>query len=178
MDKNTIEELCNGRFNPGGATAVYESAGQGISPLACMPKTTAEREAAVADEDLDDEEDSTVETRAEKKERKKTPTRQPPRNYYELLTMIGTYTAWLYVLFGQYCPLYQECHQLYDTLDSDEVENKKNKFNRTKCAQVTWQVIEASRAFFNKVLGPEDFAHGGPWVFPKSNLGRLIKNIQ
>ena len=38
MDKNTIEELCNGMFNPGGATAVYESAGQGISPLACMPK--------------------------------------------------------------------------------------------------------------------------------------------
>ena len=77
FNKNFFDEVTAGRFNPGGAVAVYESAGQGISPLVCLPAGENAAELARADEAVDDD-DNVHETREEKKQRKKTQTRLPP----------------------------------------------------------------------------------------------------
>ena len=46
------------------------------------------------------------------------------------------------------------------------------------CAQITWQVLEKTRLFFNQWLGPNDFTNRGPRIFSTAYLGGLIKDVR
>ncbi len=45
-----------GKLNPGGVVVVFATAGQGISPLACLPTEIDRMEESIADEEIDMEE--------------------------------------------------------------------------------------------------------------------------
>ena len=132
------------KFNPGGAVTVYESAEMGISPLLCLPKNSAE----VKHELMQEEADKLSEGRRTKVEAlrlSKTDPRTPPRNYYKMKLMVGTYASLLFSGFRHQYPLYINLLALYRILDHKVMQEHTEKFTRAKCAQLTWQLLEESR---------------------------------
>ena len=53
----------------------------------------------------------------------------------------------------------------------------KSKFTRIRCAHITWQVLEETRLFYQR-LGPNDFTNRGPRRFPTADLGGLIEDVR
>ena len=54
--------------------------------------------------------------------------------------MLATFAALLWVLFGDVCPLYDQVLQLCRVLKYPSLKAVKSKFNRVRCAQITWKV--------------------------------------
>ena len=53
----------------------------------------------------------------------------------------------------------------------------KSKFTCVRCYQITWQVLEETRMFFDQRLGTNDLKNKGPWIFPTANLGGFIEDV-
>ena len=80
---------------------------------------------------------------------KKSYPRRPPRNWYELKEMLATFSALLWVLFGDVCPLYDQIYKLWRVLYHLSIKAVKSKFTRIRCAHITWQVLEETRLFLS-----------------------------
>ena len=102
---------------------------------------------------------------------KKTDPRCPPRNWYELKDNLATFSALLWVLFGDVCPLYDQILKLWRVLNHPSIKSVKSKFTRIRCAHITWQVLEETRLFFDHRMGPNDFTNKGPRKFPTADWG-------
>ena len=109
---------------------------------------------------------------------KKSDTRRPPRNWYELKEMLATFAVLLWVLFGYVCPLYDQVLKLWKVLNHPLLKVVKSKFTRIRCAHITWQVLKKTRLFFDQRLGPNDFTNKGPRRFPMADLGGFIKYVR
>ena len=109
---------------------------------------------------------------------KKSDPRLPPRNCYELKEMLDKFDAFLWVLFGDVCPIYDQLLKLWSVLKYPSLKAFKSKFTRIRCAHITWQVLEETRLFFGQRLGPNDFRNKGPRRFPADYLGGLIEDVQ
>ena len=105
--KLEIEEMVKTKFNPGGPVAMYESAESGISPLMVIPRNTQESEEEIRREEAEAESQG-ERTQAEALQMKKADPRRPPRNWYELKEMLATFSALLWVFWGDVCPLYSQ----------------------------------------------------------------------
>ena len=92
--------------------------------------------------------------------------------------MLATFDALLWVLFGDVCFLYDQVRKLRRVLNHTYIKAVKSKFTRIRCAHITWQVLEETRLFFNKRLGPYDFTNRGPRRFPTADLGGLIEDVR
>ena len=75
--------MVNKKFNPRGPVAMYESVESGISPSMVIPRTTQEIEEYIRREEVEAESQVTI-TQTEALQMKKSDTRRPPRNWYEL----------------------------------------------------------------------------------------------
>ena len=91
--------------------------------------------------------------------------------------MLATFAALLWVLFGDVFPLYDQVYKLWKVLNNPSIKSVKSKFTRIRCSQVTWQVLEETRLFFDQRLGPNNFTNRGPRIFPTADLGVLIKDV-
>ena len=109
---------------------------------------------------------------------KKSGTRRPPRSWYELKEIIATFSALLWVLLGDVCPLYDQIYKLWRVLNHPSIKAVKSKFTRIRCAQITWKLLEEARPFLNQWLGPNDFTNRGPRRFPIPDLGGLIEYVR
>jgi hypothetical protein len=78
----------------------------------------------------------------------------PPRDYYELCTMLGPYAALLFALFGSGCEFFGAVFNLYNILLSDRVIDIKGCFTVGYCRQIMWGVIEEGHTFFGTQLHP------------------------
>ena len=103
--KQEMEEMAKTKFNPGGPVAMYESTESGISQLMVTPRTTQETEEDIRQEEVEAESQVTR-TQSEALHMKKVDARRLPRNWYELKEMLATFSAFLWVLFEDVCPLY------------------------------------------------------------------------
>ncbi len=59
--------------------------------------------------------------------------------------MMALFVCWLYVLFGGQCELSLDVLVLYQVLASPVFQVKRLLFDKHRCAQITWQVIEQCR---------------------------------
>ena len=109
---------------------------------------------------------------------KKSDTRRPPRNWYELKEMLATFAVLLWVLFGYVCPLYDQVLKLWKVLNHPLLKVVKSKFTRIRCAHITWQVLKKTRLFFDQRLGPNDFTNKGPRRFPMADLEGLTEDVR
>ena len=108
---------------------------------------------------------------------KKTDTRRQPRNWYELKEMLATFAAFLWVLFGDVCPLHDKIYKLWRVLNHPSIKLVKSKFTRIWCSQITRQLLEEARLFFNQRLITNYFTNRGP-RFPTADLGGLIEDVR
>ena len=175
--KLVIEEMVKKKFNPGGPVGMYESEESGISPLLVIPRITQETEEYIMQEEAAAESQGTR-TQEEALQMKKADPRRPPRKWYELKDMLATFSALLWVLFGDVCPIYYQVLKLRRVLNQPSIKVVKSKFIRIRCAHITWKVLEETRLFFDQQLGPNDFTNRGPRRSPTSDLGEFIENLR
>ena len=92
--------------------------------------------------------------------------------------MLATFSALLWVLFGDVCPLYYQVLKLWRVFNHPSLKAVKSKFTMIMCVHITWQVFEETRLFFDQRLGLNDFTNKGAKRFPTSDLGGLIEDVQ
>ena len=92
--------------------------------------------------------------------------------------MLAKFAALSWVLFGDACPLYDKVLKLWRVLNHPSLKTVKSKFTHVRCAQITWQVMEETRLFFDQYLRPNDFTSKGPRIFPTANLGGLVEDVR
>jgi hypothetical protein len=165
-----------GLFNPGGARASYATAEKGISPLPCRPRSSTEVESIIAFQQATNESEANrTLADAMKMSSAEAAPRSPPMDYYDLCTMLGTFAALLFALFGAGCDFFASVFDLYNILISDRVVDIKGCFTSLYCKQITWAVIEEGRTFFGTKLHPSCFTPGykGTIVWPSSLLSKI-----
>ena len=92
--------------------------------------------------------------------------------------MLATFSALLWVLLEDACPLYDKIYKLWRALNQTFIKSVKSKFTRIWCAHITWQVLGETRLFFDQRLGPNDFTNRGPRRSPTADLGGLIEDVR
>ena len=92
--------------------------------------------------------------------------------------MLSTFSALLWVLFGDFCPLYYQLLKICRVLNHPLLKSVKSNFTRVRCSHITWQVLEETRMFFNRWMVPNDFINKGPRRFPTIYLWWLIEYVR
>lgn len=151
-----LKDIVKGLFNPGGARASYATAEKGISPLPCRPRSSTEVESIIAFQQASNDSAANRTLSESLKLGESTP-RSPPTDYHDLCTMLGTFAALLFALFGGRCEFFAAVFDLYKVLISPRVVDIKGCFNSLYCKQITWAVIEEGRTFFGTQLHPRVF---------------------
>ena len=100
---------------------MYESAESGISSLMVIPRTTKEIEEEIRREEAEAKSQGTR-TQVEALQMKKKDPKCPPRNCYKLKEMQAEFAAWLWVLFGDVCPLYDQIYKLWRVLNHPSIK--------------------------------------------------------
>ena len=166
------------KFNLGGGTAVYKSAGAGLSILTCRPVNAAERELAV------EQEEALMESKVNRmleeafKVSSSDP-RHPPTTFHELRLLIATYASLLSVLFGTTCDHFQKVWNLYGIMKDPDVEEKRLDFSAMLCRQIVWAILDDIRGYFNKRLHPDKFRLPKDQIpFPASLLEAIYPNVR
>jgi len=175
-----LKDLIKGLFNPGGARASLATAEKGISPLPCRPRSATEVESLIVFQQATTESEAQRSLQdALKISSSDTAPRSPPNDYHDLCTMLGTFAALLFALFGMGCEFFAAVFHLYNTLISDRVVDIKGCFTPLYCKQITWAVIEEGRTFFGTQLHPRvlatDFVGAIRW--PSSLLSKVCDDV-
>ena len=77
-----------------------------------------------------------------------TKARAPPRTYGELKLAVVTFAAYLWVFWGDKCPLYNNLLILHEILDLKGVQNIKKRLSPTKCRKILWAVHHNTIKFY------------------------------
>ena len=80
--------------------------------------------------------------------------------------ILATYAALLHKISGDHFPLYKNVLLLFRILDHDNMDGQEHQFTRGNFVQLTWQVVEKSRFYFNQKLNPDVFENGGIGSYP------------
>jgi hypothetical protein len=171
----TLREILALRFNPGGTMAELDTADSGLSILICRARSS-ESKTALKRRELAEERTRATRTLAEEEQLgTDSSSTLCPEDYNELLRCLGTYCALLHTLFGRKCAFYKQCFQLWETLESDFVYERRHFFTPLYCRQLVWAIIEEGRAYFSKRLSPDHFIGIDPYDirYPRSTLSEL-----
>jgi len=105
--------------------------------------------------------------------------RAPPNDYHDLCTMVGTFAALLFTLFGVGCELFLAVFHLYKTLISNQVVDIRGCFAPLYCKQITWAILEEARTFFGTQLHPHVLAPGydGIITWPSCLLHKVCDDV-
>ena len=158
-----MKDFVRVQMNPGRARATIANIENGMSMMACRPRSATKVESLVsvaeAVEQSTKNKNRTLQESLQIKITDGTP-RRPPANYHELVTCIGTFACLLYVTFGELCSYFTKVQVIYQILISDRVKDIKWVWNPLKCRQLTWVIIEEGQAFFGTQLHPSVFEQG------------------
>ena len=177
----SIRDIISLKFNPGGTIAEPETAHLGLSILMCRARSAATT-AAIRRYELAAERSKRSRTLAEAEhELTAYDTGMAlPDDYNELLRCLGTYCALLHALFGKKCAFYRHCYQIWTTMNSDYVFDRRTNFSPLFCRQIVWAIIEEGRAYFSQRLSTDDFIvdHPEEVRFPRSSLARIDEYVR
>jgi hypothetical protein len=176
LSDKTIDAVVKLQPNPGDAIPNFDSAGKGLSILACRPKTTAEIE---SERERSAAEKKTTATRTlpEALQLKKGDSRVPAATYDQLRKNVSMFALWNQVLWGARCDFAKKLVEIYQVLLLPSVSGMEHKFTPTLCKQITWAIVHDKCNFFHKRLLPDDFKGDNPPKFPQSLLDDLIPKI-
>jgi hypothetical protein len=172
----TIDAIVKLQPNPGDAIPNFESAGKGLSILACRPKSTAEieseKETAAAEKQT-----KATRTLPEALQLEKGDNRLPATTFDQLKKNISMFTLWNKVLWGGRCDFARKLEEIYQVMLLPAVSGMDHKFTPTLCKQITWAIIHDKCNYFHRRLLPEEFKGDIPPTFPKSLLDDVIPKI-
>ncbi len=177
FDSKFFDDLVALQFNPGGPVVQYQSAGRGMSMLACRSVSAVDAEYA---QDWEEAAAHTMSTcsldELLKTSRKKTAT--PTGSYSELKLNIGTYCGLLRSLFGQNCNYYRELLKIYHVLDRHKCFSIRKAYTKKVCARITWAILDDGRSFFGQTVVAADFAPGARGPRATSYLEAITDSVR
>ena len=157
LDVDVVKAIVDLKFNPGEGVAHLNSAGKGLSILACRAQTTGEikrlkeREEALTATEKTRQLDEFL--RLQKDQR-----RTPADNFLELKNNIATFMGLIWVLFGSECDYYKGLRNIYATMDLRDVMH----FTAEHCRRITWAIIDDGRSYFDNVKRHWTLQRGHP----------------
>ncbi len=167
-----IEDVINLWFNPTDAVSTYRSAKLGILILACRLRGIAETE-RIRDQEHVAEVTRGTRLLNEAIKLTKTNTRLPASTFYELRHNVGTFCAFLFMLFGSKCDYYQKMLNIKKILDDPRIQAIYKTYSITVCRHIVWAIICNGQFIFNKVNLSQDLVSGN-WRDPPRSLLSLI----
>lgn len=172
----TVDAVVKLQPNPGDAIPNFESAGKGLSMLACRPKSTAEiemeKEKAAAEKQT-----KATRTLPEALQLEKGDSRLPATTFDQLKKNLSMFTLWNKVLWGGRCDFATKLEEIYQVMLLPAVSGMDHKFTPMLCKQITWAVIHDKCNYFHRRLLPDEFKGDTPPSFPKSLLDDVIPKI-
>ena len=103
--------------------------------------------------------------------------RWPTGDFEKLQRNVATFCALLWTLFGEKSDYFLKCLGLLQILESDPVESNDHQFTPLLCRQITWAIIQDSRAFFSRTATPDMFAPGRSYRHPVSLLESIFDKV-
>ena len=125
LESQFFKDLLAGDFTVGDPIATEYNIGRGLTPQWFMP-VTAQYKRQKEDEEEAEAATESTRTLAEKRELQKVADRPPPENLGEILVLVNTGAAFLFVLFGNGCDLYKKMLGLSTELNSASSKRMKN----------------------------------------------------
>lgn len=182
LEDQTVKDWKKCKFAPGGSIPVWEYLMKGMSILLCTNFST---EAQLKSQDREQAWNETPYTRSteEAARRLRREPRQPPMTWSPLKYLINTYVIFIHALFTAECPHFKSVWATRDVLVT--MRERKEHFNKHRCALIVYHIIKDSRQFFSESLMPRDFASqivGQPKarneiMWPETHLYDLAKHI-
>jgi hypothetical protein len=173
FEQKTIEDIINLRFNPGEGIAQYCTCERGVSILVCRPSGIAETER------LQDHEHATEATRGTHKlnEASNLTTAKPrllASTFHDVQRNIGTFCAFVHVLFGSKCKYYSKLMDVKQKFDNSSTQTIQDAFNVNVCRHIIWAIVCDGHFFFGKVKLSQDLIPGVGWKDRPTSLLNLI----
>ena len=181
FDKKVVMDWMEGTASPGGSDPTLEWAERGICILQCCHRDKHSIEKAKK-KDIAMEQSEGNQNYQQALDLTGTKARAPPRTYAELKLAVGTFAAYLWVFWGDECPLYNNVLTLHEILDSKGVQNIKNRISPTKCRKILWAVHHDTIEFYSDEMDPNDFATAKDAneepAYPRSNLHAIFPEVR
>jgi hypothetical protein len=154
-----LEDIINLRFNPGEGIAQYRTAERGITMLVCCPRGIEETE-GLRDHEHAMEATKSTRTLREASNLTTLKPRLPASTFHEVRCNIGTFCAFLYVLFGSRCKYYAKLMDLKKIFDDPSTQSIHEAFTVPMCRRIVWAIVCNGRFFFSKVKLSQDLIPG------------------
>ena len=172
-----LKSIVELKFVPGDLPyASYTTCEEGMGPMACIRRTPQQIDTEKRKEEAIL---ATMGTRTYDEHRllSTTDPRTPAQTYKDFKDNITTYCGLLFVLFGEWCPLYQNLWKVRVTLVSRPVAIAQDQFSAEDFRRMTWAIIEDSREFFSKWCHPDEFATTNV-EWPESTIDSIIPSVK
>ena len=175
IEEKNMKDMQKLRFNVG-PVATYSSANDGLTPLICRVRSAAEQAFLVKKEAAMEE---TVKTRTLEQALEK-PKYGPkfPGNFHDLKTMVDTFTIMIWVLFGEWSPLYTQLRQVSDLLGERQVQMVARAYSKASCYRIMWSIYEEVRRFFDQGLLADAFLSPNRVNFPEAYINAFLNDIR
>jgi hypothetical protein len=159
FEQKTIEDIINLRFNPGEGIAQYHTCERGVSILVCRPRRIAGTEC------LRDHKHATGATRGtctlkEASNLTTSKPRLPASTFHDVRPNVGTFCAFVHVLFGSKCKYYSKLMNVKQIFDDSSTQTIQDAFNVNVCRRIMWAIVCDGRFFFSKVKLSQDLIPG------------------
>ncbi len=150
FEQKTIEDIINLRFNPGEGIAQYCTCERGVLILVCHPCGIVETER------LQDHKHATEATRGTRmlKEASNLTTakpRLPASTFHNVRRNVGTFCAFVHVLFGSKCKYYSKLTDVKQIFNNSSTQTIQGAFNVNVCRRIIWAIGCDGHFFFSKV---------------------------
>jgi hypothetical protein len=178
FDNKTLNEWIALKFNPGGSTALYSSADKGISILRCRQPSLIALEETCRDEDIWESTKGNA-TYYEVNKQAKKAVIPPPQDYHEMRSLVSTFCALLFTLFGDKCDLYPSMFEVLQMIVHPFCAQTTAAFTPEVCHRITWAIIVDTRSYFDDIKLADDFITFGTRIqFPVSTMDGKLLNIK
>jgi hypothetical protein len=170
FEQKTIEDIINLRLNPEEGIAQYCMCETGVSILVCRPCRIAETEC------LQDQERATRGTCTLKEASNLTTAklRLPASTFHDMRCNVGTFYAFVHVLFGSKCEYYSKLMDLKQIFEDSSTQTIQDAFNVNVCRRIIWAIVCDGHFFFSKVKLSQDLIPGVGWKDHPTSLLNLI----
>ena len=175
IDEKNMKDIQKLKFNAG-PVATFSSAYDGLTPLICRSRSAAEqaflvkKEAAMAE---------TIRTRTLEEALEK-PKYDPkfPDNFQDMKTMLDTFMIMMWVLFGEWSPIYIQLNQVSLLLNERQVQMTARAYTPAACYRIMWSIYEEVRRFFDQGLLADAFKANSRIQFPDAYISAFLNDIR
>jgi len=175
IEEKNMKDIQKLRFNVG-AVATYNSANDGLTPLICRGRSAREQAFLVKRETAMEE---TTRTRTLEDALAK-PKYDPkfPDNFHDLKMMTDTFMIMIWVLFGEWSPLYVQLQQVSMLLSERQVQMTARAYSKGACYRIMWAIYEEVRRFCDQGLLADAFRSTSRVAFPQAYINAFLNDIR